>query len=855
MSKKVKRLAEQFCPENYDLTLDLDPSAMVSTGTVIISGRKIGRPSKRLTFHQKGLKISRATVTKTDKSGTKELAVSRINHHKSYDEIRLHFDEMVYPGQYTINLEFSGKISESMIGLYASNFKHNDQDKKIISTQFESHHAREAFPCIDEPIAKATFDLTLITPPDLVVISNTEVKTQESKGSKQTTSFETSPIMSSYLLAWVVGEIHCVEARSKNGTLVRSWASIAHDKESLKYANDEAVKILDFFEDYFDVPFPLKKLDQVALPDFESGAMENWGLITYREIGLINDPKNPSISNQKYTSMVIAHEMSHQWFGNLVTMKWWDDLWLNESFASLMEHIPLDHLHPDWHQWEEYSAYDIPSCSNRDVFSDVQNVGVGVNHPDEINTLFDPAIVYAKGGRLIKMMREYIGEKAFRAGLTNYFKNFAYKNTFRDDLWEAMGQASALDIKSLMTPWLTQSGMPVIKVENTGSGQYKLTQERFVLDKNDDTSLWPIPLLSDDLNAPQILDKKSLVYESKGLGLFNKNGSGHYLVHYIDPDDFKHIIDKITKNPDLSLARINTLNDLMLLAKRGDVVLVDSLNLIKELFEEPRDAVWSLMTRALGLAYNLGENNEVIESGLKKFRYSLAHKNYQSLGWDDQPNDDINTKNLRATMIGLMIASEDKSIVEHAKEIFDNTKNLSDIPSDRRGLIFSAVVRNFDDPAIIDRLISEYKTTIDPDLQLSITSGLTSTKSGKVAQRLIDEGLKDGGFIRPQDIFRWYAYMMRNKHSRDIAWDWLINDWTRIEKLFGKALDHFVIYSSGPINTLDWQKKFDKFFDTLIDRPDLSRNIKVAKSEIKARIDWRTREEKPLQTFFKSIDN
>lgn len=851
MSKKVKQLAEQFRPNNYNLSLELNPDGMNSSGMVIISGFKVGRPSSRLTFHQKNLKITSAKVIKIDKSGQKELLPSRINLHRSYDEVRLHFDEMIYPGQYQITLQFSGKISNSMLGLYTSNFKHDGHDKKIIATQFESHHAREAFPCIDEPIAKATFDLTLITPKNLTVLSNTNSKKSENLKDKQKISFETTPIMSSYLLAWAVGEIHSVEGQTKNGTHVRSWATVAQPIKSLHYANDEAIKILDFFEDYFGMPFPLKKLDQVALPDFESGAMENWGLITYREIALLDDPDNPSTTNRQYISMVIAHELSHQWFGNLVTMKWWDDLWLNESFASLMEHIPLAKLHPDWHQWEQYASYDIPLCSGRDIYSDVQNVGIGVNHPDEINTLFDPAIVYAKGGRLIKMMREYIGEDAFRRALTSYFKKHAYKNTFRDDLWTEMSESSGLNIQELMTPWLTQSGMPVVKITKNDDGTRTLTQERFVLDTDKDQQIWPIPLLADDRNAPKILDKKSLTYESNGIALFNQNGSGHYLVNYADNQDFKHIIDKITGSPELAEARINILNDLMLLARRGDSSLVNSLELVKNMSNEPRDSVWALMTRALGLAYNLGESNQIIEDGLKKLRYYLAHQNYKKLGWDDLPDDDVNTKNLRATMISLMISAEDKDVLQKAKSIFDKTKSLSDIASDRRGLVFGAVVRHFANDQVIDQLIDEYKNNNDPDMQLNIAGALCGTKDPDLAKKFVSEGLKDGGFVRAQDIFRWYAYLMRNKYTRSVAWDWLVSDWPRVEKLFGKALDHFVVYSSGPITTADWQNKFNKFFDPMIDRPDLGRNIKVAKSEITARIDWRTREEPNLEKFFK----
>ncbi len=850
MGKLVKRLYGQFVPENYDLNIEIDSDKMTFSGKVIIKGKKSGRPSKRITLHQKDLKITNAKITHHSKE-KKELNLDRINCHKAYDEVRLHSPDMIYPGSYELYLEFNGKITPEMHGLYPCFFEHKVKKQKIFATQFESHHAREVFPCIDEPEAKATFDLTLTTEVGVDVLANTEVKSQKTDSNKLITKFETTPIMSSYLLALAFGQIHCVEGKTKSGIAVRSWASVAQDKKTLKYANAEAIDVLDFFEEYFGVAFPLKKLDQIALPDFESGAMENWGLITYREIALLTDPDNRSVPTEQYVSMVIAHEVSHQWFGNLVTMKWWDDLWLNESFASLMEHLVLDKLHPSWHQWEQYASADIIACSNRDIYSDVQAVGVDVRHPDEIGSLFDPAIVYAKGGRLLKMMREYIGDEAFRKGLKSYFQKHAFKNTVREDLWTEMSAASGEDINALMTPWLEQSGMPVVKITSEGN-QRSLTQSRFLLDKDDDPSIWPIPLLGEETSV-KVLNKKSVSLDSESVPFLNPYGSGHYIVHYADDKDLTTIISKVKKDQSLSESRINILNDLILLARRGDDSIVDALKLVQELEEEPRDAVWSIMARVLGLSANLGEDNVAVEEGLKKLRYNLGHKNYQKLGWDDAEDEDPNTKMLRATAISLMLGSEDASVIKKAKDIFSSSKKIEDIESDRRGIVFSAVVKFADDEKVIDELIKKYKSTVDPDLQNSICGGLCATKSEKVAKLLIAEGLGKDGFVRQQDIFRWYAYLMRNKHTRDLAWDWLINSWSRLEKMYGggKSMDHFVVYSSAPMQTKSWQKKFDDFFDPKINDISLSRNIKVAKSEIQARIDWRTRELKPLETYFK----
>lgn len=851
MSTTVRRLFEQFQPQNYQLHITPSSDKKRFKGSVTIVGKKAGRPSQRITLHQKDLTIINVTLDKQTKHGKESVAVSRTNCHASYDELRIHADELLYPGTYTITIEFEGEITKPMHGLYPCFFEHEGQVKQLLATQFESHHAREVFPCIDEPEAKATFDLTLTVPARETVLANTPIKHQEKQAELLTTIFETTPIMSTYLLAFVVGEIQCVEAQTSDGTVMRTWGTVAQPKDSLSYANDEAVKILEFFTNYFQTPFPLSKCDQVALPDFESGAMENWGLITYREIALLADPHNRSLSSEQYVSMVVAHELSHQWFGNLVTMKWWDDLWLNESFASLMEHVALDALHPDWHQWEQYTASDVITCSSRDIFKDVQSVHVAVNHPDEIGTLFDPAIVYAKGGRLLKMIREYIGDDTFRAGLKAYFTKYAYKNTVGDDLWAELSAASNKDIKALMDPWLDQSGMPVLDVVHTDKS-IELTQKRFVLDKDNDESTWPIPLLTDEpLSKDLLLDKHTLIpYNSNKPIIFNADGSGHFLVNYIDEAAQQYVVQAFAKQTISASSRINILNDHLLLARKGDAPLTDALDIVRSASKEPRDAVWLIMARSISTAMGLVEGNDTTEQKIKAFRTSLVEPWFKKLGWDDQANDTPNDIALRQTVLSILSASEHQDILHEARQRFAKATCVERLPAEQRSMIVGNLVR-MNEP-IIDQLIAEYKSTPNPDVQLAICSGLTSTKNPEVAKQIIAAAFGKEGFVRPQDIFRWYAHLMLNRHTRPFAWEWLKSSWDHIVELFGdsKSLDYFVIYSARPINTPDLQKDFRAFFEPKSDIVALRRNILIALSEIEARVAWRKREEDSVIAYF-----
>lgn len=854
MAKKVNRLFEQFVPEHYDLLLDIDSEGLAFKGSVVIKGRKVGRPSKRLTFHQNGLKISSASVKRYDKKESTTITLDRINKQDSLDELRLHSDSLIYPGLYEVSIDFEGSIDEQLHGIYPTNFKHGGKDKRLIVTQFESHHAREAFPCIDEPEAKATFDLTLVSSKGVSVLANTPIKSQKTLKERISVSFETSPKMSTYLLAFVVGEIHGISGQTKNGVKVSSWSTVAQPKEHLKYANAEAIKILEFFEDYFKTPFPLKKLDNVALPDFEAGAMENWGLITYREVLLLADPINRSLSGEQVITEVIAHEVSHQWFGNLVTMKWWDDLWLNESFATLMEIVAPDKLHPDWQMFEDFAVGRVLSCSHRDIYKDVQPVGVVVKHPDEIMSLFDPAIVYAKGARLLSMLHEYLGEDSFRSGLEAYFKKHSYSNTTRHDLWQAFDD-SGKSIDELMTPWIEQSGQPELSVKKTKAG-LKLSQKRFLLDGEDNETTWPIPLLADKALDLKFLDSKSqeVDYDDAAVPLFNVNGSGHYIVDYEDEDVRAAQLKKLVDRSVSSISRITLLNDAYLLSRDGEYKLVDMLEIISQCDKEPRDAVWSMFSRLIGQAEVLTDGDLEIETKIKAYKRDLAQYWYNKLGWDNKPQDDPNTKHLRSTALALSLSGKVKPAIDEALKRFKLAGNVEKLKADQRSVIAIAVVR-YGSAKDYDQLMTEYVDSPNPDVQQAIAVALCSVRDEKLARKLINWGLKEGGAVRPQDISHFYAFLMRNYYTRDLAWQWLVDNWGRLHKMFaaGKYMEYFIWYTSGPLSTPEWQARFNEFFKPKESEVALQRNIQIAYSEIDARVAWRKRENAKLKQFFNGI--
>lgn len=388
MSKTVSRLYDKFQPSHYAVTWDLDLANSRADGQVIIKGKKTGRPSRRISLHAKYLQVTSATITYHDKkAGDRQIVVQRINLHQSYDEVRLHTADNMFAGEYTLQLSFSAPIQDSMHGIYRSTYLVDGQEMPLISTQFESHHAREAMPCVDEPEAKATFDVTISAPEALGILGNMPASQQNSSGGRQTVSFATSPRMSVYLLAFVAGDLHSRTVTTAEGVEVAVWATKNHSAEALDFAADCGKRCIEFFNSYYGTPYPLPKCDMVAIPDFSSGAMENWGLVTYRETCLIADPQTATQQAKEVVALVVCHELSHQWFGNLVTMKWWDDLWLNESFANVMEYVAVDALYPEWRIFNSFAANEGLSAFRRDSIAGVQPIKTAVNHPDEILSL------------------------------------------------------------------------------------------------------------------------------------------------------------------------------------------------------------------------------------------------------------------------------------------------------------------------------------------------------------------------------------------------------------------------------------------------------------------------------------
>lgn len=836
----IKRLYNSFQTSSYKLTLDVDSDHLLFKGVVVVTGILV-QPAEQIELHAKELTITAAKIAGKIVSYDLDEAT---------DTLTLSAEKELGAGQQEVTVEFNGVITDAMHGMYPCYFEHEGRKKKLIATQFESHHAREVFPCIDEPAAKATFDVELITNKGETVLSNMPVVSQKVESGRLITQFETTPNMSTYLLAFVCGEMVSKEAETKDGVAVKSWASVAQDPSWLDYSVKETVDLIEFYNDYFGVPYPLPKCDQVALPDFESGAMENWGLVTYRETVLLSDPKNVSLSTQQWVSLVVAHELSHQWFGNLVTMEWWDDLWLNESFANMTEYLAVNKLHPEWHIWEEFVAQDAVSATNRDVYSDVQAVRVEVNDPAEIHTLFDPSIVYAKGGKLLKMLHDLLGEDAWRAGLKDYFKANAYKNTTRDDLWKALSEHTELDIAKLMNTWIEHAGQPLVTATQHGD-KLSLSQNRLLLDGKSDNAQWQIPLLSEQLPPTLTAQSEELTLENDAWAQLNTSGVGHYIVNYTEPEHKAWLATQIAAPETETTWKISRLNELIMLARHDDADLSEALETIQSCSAETRAMVWALISGIIGNSRMLTEGDESAEGSIKLLSGNLASKNFEKLGWQYAEDEDSNDTHLRTTAIGLMLASEQAPVIEHALKLYREAENSEQLQAESRSLILAAAAK-FGTDEEFNQLIEKYKTATAADYKVDICAGLTATKNPERIKTLLGL-MRDTEVVRSQDLRHWFVYLLRNRHGRALTWQWLKDNWDWIVQHFGgsKTYDDFARYSASFLSTEELLKEYTDFFGPKQDDPALKRAIAIGIEEIRARAAWRKRDEAKVAQWLK----
>lgn len=801
----MERFLDYFVPTQYSLNLGINKTDKKIGGTVVVTGEA---KAETIKFHAVGLSVSQVRINGKEAKFTLKDGVLTLS--------------KVPTGDVEVLIVYDGSLNENMEGAYLSTYEYNGNTEVIVATQFESHYAREAFPCIDEPSAKAVFEVKLTVPEvgDLVLMNtpvsstkkhfkvpdgkytvfyNDDGKKVASKYTEYT--FEPTPRMSTYLLAWVIGKFQGKTITNAHGTEITTYCSLAQDLDSVDFANEVAAKSLEFYDDNFDEPYPLTKCVQVALPDFEAGAMENWGLVTYRESMLLAG-KNATLSTKKCVAITVAHELSHQWFGDLVTMAWWDDLWLNESFASVMEYYAVDHCYPEFKIWEGFYTGDCLAALKRDCLTGVQSVHQDVANPEEIATLFDPAIVYAKGARLMLMLIRLMGWTEFCQGVAEYFNQYKYSNTVGDDLWACLGPHADFDVAEFMHSFIDQPGYPVVTGQNDFT---KITQRRFLLDAKMPASDWPLPTIREDMSGHYILNLSEAEFQSR-------------------LDDF----DQLGLEEKLRL-----LIDRSLLAKTSLVPSASLIPLLAKFQTERSAAVWSIILNIIAQLKIFFDYGSAEETKFKNFIKDLVQPSLAEVGLVARKDDDENTLRLRAILLGLDFYAEDlPNIKQLATEWQADYTKLN--PESRADILDAKL---YVDPKQISKYLQDYQQIADPELKFELLFAGTVSKNADVLGQMV-KLLDQPDIVKPQDQLSLFIYLFRNMEVQDQVFDWLSKHWDYVKNMAGdKSLENYPRYTASTIRTPAMFQKWQDFFGPLSSDPALARAIEMGRTEIKSRLN------------------
>ncbi len=806
---KLEHLFDCFKPNRYELKIDISPDHKSFTGTVLITG---DATSEIIKLHANYLNIESVTLD------------DAIVTHKYENNI---LEIPCEPGRVRVEINYSGKITDQMTGLYPSYYNIDDREYDILSTQFESHYAREVFPCVDEPLAKAEFVLKLITETDLVALSNTPVASKRTVNKRLITAFEPTPIMSPYLLGFVIGDLQYIEAKTKSGKLSRVYSTKAHAASSLKFALEIATEAIDWYEEYLGIAYPLPKCDHIAIPDFAAGAMENWGLVTYRESMLIATT-NASINTKQSIASTIVHELAHMWFGNLVTMKWWDELWLNESLATLMQYMCLDGIKPSYEIWDDFIIGEYQYAKNRDSIKGVQPVWTKINHPDEISSVFDGAIVYAKGAALMLQLKNYIGEKDFKEALNEYLIKFAYSNPSSKQFLTIFDNITNKDISGFMKNWLTKPGYPILTATMRGTASVSISQSQFGYGSN---TIWQIPITTD---KPVILENKQIVVKKDSFNILNPGPKSYFVSNY-DPKLKQSILDAIQNAELAKLDKLNFLQDELLLADNQIISssgLVDNLISLKN---ERSELIWQAIARTISNLKFFVRDTKA-EVNLKNLIKWLARPIFDELGWAKMPSDTQNQTKLRPLILSLLAYADDQEVIKQIISIFDKhgVENLSKIDPQIRAVVIATKVKHGYSPKLLTDLLISYRQTADPEIISDIQSGLTAIRNYEGITDIINK-FNDSKLIKPQDLGFWYAYLLRNPDAKDQTWRWLKKNFDNLRIQFSenKQYDDFVRYTASAFYTDKDIREFSNFFDDYIDDLAIKRSIQVGIESIR----------------------
>ncbi|XP_063436761.1 aminopeptidase N-like [Mytilus trossulus] len=889
------RLPLNLYPVSYDLELqpfiyDRNPADFYFKGKVKIE-MECKRSTNEIVLHSNKLNITTSSMTITPMSSGQGIINPTIEFDTVNQFLILKTNTQFIVGSiYTVYIEFTGPLLPDLAGFYQSSYKRGNNTIYIATTQMQPTDARKTFPCFDEPAVKAKFKITLVRKQHMVSLSNTPITSNNTRGNGWIAdSFEVTPKMSTYLLAFIICDFKYTVETTKNNVKYRAWARPEAVGQT-PYSLDVGVKCLTYFEEYFDIPFPLPKSDMIAVPDFAAGAMENWGLIIYRETAMLYDPMESAETNKQRVAVVVSHELAHQWFGNLVTPSWWDDLWLNEGFASFVEYMGVDHVHPDWLMFDQFVVEDLQDVFNLDGLVTSHPIYVPVAHPSQINEIFD-GISYKKGATVIRMLRFFLGEETFRKGLQRYLKEQAYGAAFHDDLWKALSEQSIADgkpervqnVKQIMDTWTLQMNFPTVFMERTGDN-VRISQSRYLLDKNATdpgtyTSpfgyKWEIPFTftskstsyfnqsyadiswmgkdGEDVELINALSGESM--ENWYLG--NAMQYGYYRVNYPE-SNWQKLIQQL--KTDLTkihpIHRAQIINDAWNLAKSGDLRMNIALQTVEYLSTEENILPFWAASGELSYVDGMLERT-ALYGNFSKFMKATYTIPFNKLGMDNSGSSHLEIF-LRRTVVAHACKYGNDVCIENArklfKELMDTADGINPIDVNLRSTVYCIAIQ-YGGVEEWDFAYKKYKTSDVATEKAALLISLSCSRDVWVLSRFLGYTLMPEE-IRKQDAVFIIVYISRNAIGRSLVWDFFRGNWDLIFKQYGGgsfSFSHLITGITAKFNTEFQLQSVRSFKDSVPDLGSGARAFQQSIEKINFNIKWMAKNYKIVQDWLKKL--
>jgi puromycin-sensitive aminopeptidase len=771
------RLPRTVVPTRYDLRLEPDLARATFTGEVVITVA-VHEPSGEIVLNATELQIDEARL---EVVGGPSLAATVVLDEKA-ERCRLAFSQSIASGNGRLLLRFRGALNDKLRGFYRSTYKDASGATKVLAaTQFEATDARRAFPCWDEPAFKAVFATTLVVDPALAAVSNTAVATERTENGKKVICFADTIPMSTYLVAFVVGELEATDPVLVGNTPLRVW-SIPGKKRLAAFGKEIAAFSLKFYEEYYGRPYPGDKLDLLAIPDFAAGAMENLGAITFRETALLVDEQAATHAELERVADVVAHENAHMWFGDLVTMAWWNGLWLNEAFATFLEMVAVDAFRPQWERWTTFGVSRAAALVV-DGLNSTRPIEYHVEAPKDADAMFD-VLTYEKGASVLRMMEQYLEVETFRAGVRDYLNAHAFGNTETGDLWLALERAAGRPIPEIMDGWVFQPGYPLIRARLDGASLV-LTQERFTYlpTANGKDQRWQVPVQYRIRAGAEALTQRLLLKDAETRMplperfesvLVNADGHGFYRVHYAD-----ELRDRLLLSlPDLSsIERFNLVNDCWAATLAGMMPLTGYLDLTARFRGERDKNVW---TALLGSFHAIHRLLDVANRpGFEALVRDRAGAALLDLGWKSRPGEGELTAQLRGDLIRTLgILGNDADVHQRAAEVHARAESAD---ADVLAAVIPVLAFTGENQ-LYQEFTSRFRAAQTPQEEQRYLHALPAFRPPPLVEQTLTRTLN--GEMRTQDAPFVLRSLLTSVHGRELAWRFIKTNWEVMNRLY-----------------------------------------------------------------------